>query len=438
MSSVADKIAEGLTPLGQLGLGLAIAAVPTAAALATYIARIAFQAKIDFLQSDRDRLKEQKEDQIAELQRKYTDLDEKYQTVIRIGVVIQGMLQAIGEEVAEIAVRLDAGDYSVLVPAPTSIPGDEPDQLVFLCASGDQAAQLKWIRVPIDASSMAGAVFQSGQARIAAPPASGTGFSARTDKVADYRTRETLSVCLQYRGKKVGVAQFLNKRDGRSFGSDDRERANTLCMPLSIRVADFLSDPRRLIELGHAPRQNQIEASVMFIDLSNSSALFGAVDSSVVVEMFNQYFAECCGIAVRHGAMIDQFIGDGALLLFNVSPQLDRHAAAAYAAAVEIKEAFGVLRRRWTTVGYAGSEGLFIRIGLEAGPVTRAELGYSNASRLTVIGKPVNTAAYACKGAPRDRDVIVMTAAFKARLGDLAKGKPLASDPKMALFEISD
>jgi hypothetical protein len=236
-----DQLAALLTSIGPLGTGLALAAVPVVAGAAAYITRMGSQAKIDSLQSQVSRLETMKADELDQAQKRYTELDERYQAILRSGALIQTQLDAIISESAEIAERLNATDYSVLVPAPTSIPGDTPDQLVFLCASGSQSSKLRWVRVPIS-TSLSGAVYLSGKATIASPPPSGAAFSTRTDKVTDYKTNEALSVCLRYRNQHIGVAQFLNKRSGR-FDSEDSDRAATLCASLSIRVGDFMSDP---------------------------------------------------------------------------------------------------------------------------------------------------------------------------------------------------
>jgi class 3 adenylate cyclase len=434
MASTSDNIVSALSNLGSVGTALAIAAVPVAAGIATYVTRMGSQGKIDSLQGELDRAKTESGATLAEAERRYADLDGRYQAILRSGALIQTQLDTIVSEAADLASRLDAEDYSVLVPAPTSIPGDQPDQLVFLCMSGDQAAKLKWVRVPI-ATSLAGKVFVNGSTAIATPPESGDSFSRRTDQVADYKTKEVLSVCLRHRGQSIGVAQFLNKRGGRRFGSDDRERAQTQSAVLAIRVADFLSDPRRLTELGHAPRQNEIDATLMMIDLSHFSALFGRLDSSIVTDLLNEYFAELCGIALHQGAAIDKFIGDGALLTFNVQQRQDGHEGKAVAAALDMRAAFRNLRERWKVIGYAGADRLFVRIGLSCGTVTRAEIGYM-ASRLTVIGAAVNAAAYACKIGPRDHDAVLVTQTFRDRLGPATQIETRAVAQEADILEV--
>lgn len=436
MATPLDQLTGLLATIGPTGTALALAAVPVVAGVAVYVTRMGSQSKIDRLEGELSRLETSKAEDLAKADQKYAEIEERYQAILRRGVLIQSQLQSIVSEIEEIAGQLDASDYAVLVPAPTSIPGEKPDQLVFLCASGPQAAKLQWVRVPI-ASSLSGRVYQSGQPTIASPPASGSVFATRTDRVTDYRTNETLSVCLRYRTQRVGVAQFLNKRSAR-FDSDDTARAATLCSSLALRVSDFVADPRRLIEMGHAPKRNQIDITAMFVDMSNYKKLFSTLDSSVITDLLNQYFQELCAIAFRYGATVDQFLGDGMLLVFNLDQNQADHQTAAFNAALEMRTAFGNLRQRWVTLGYPGTDTVFVRLGLSCGLVTRAELGHTQARRVTIIGPAVNMAADACNGGRRDRDTICLTENLQEILrGTLEIGSKPIKTAMATIFEVA-
>lgn len=430
-----DAIATLVSLAGPAGTAAAVAAIPIVAGVAVYITRMGSQAKIDRLEGDLDRLRLELADKQALSDQKYTELDSKYQAMLQSGALIQVQLDAIVSEVADIADRLGATDYSVLVAAPSAIPGDTPDQLVFLCASGAQSAKLRWVRVPIS-NSLSGAVFRSGRPTIASPPPSGGTFASRTDKIIDFKTNEVLSVCLRHRNQAVGVAQFLNKRSGR-FQADDTDRALDLCSALALRVGDFMSDPRRIMELGHAPRRNRSNVTIAVVDLSRYADLFHTLDSSVITDLLNQYFQDLCTIAIDHGATIDQTMGDGILLVFNPDQNKTADELAAVNAALEMRKAFHELRQRWVTLGYAGTEALRVRFGLSYGLVTRAEVGHTQARRMTVIGPAINEAAHVCELAPRDRDTVCITDTLRDALSDQLKeaAQPLTG-ASMLLFEL--
>lgn len=409
MAAALEQVIDFLQKLGPIGAAVAFVAIP----IAVYFTRMGSQVKIDRLEGELSRLKEASEKQYAEAERRLSDLSERYQNVLKTGALNQSQLDAIVQMTTDLANRIDAEDCSVLVPAPTIIPGDEPSELVFLYSSVPQWATLKWVRVPI-ASSLSGEVFASGVASIAAPN-SPDSFSRRTDKALEFKTKDALSVCLRYRQRNVGVVQFLNKRRGR-FDSSDIDTITDFNSELAIRVGDFISDCRRLVEMGHAPRRNKFKITAMFCDLTGYARLCSQIDNSVMVDLLNQYLQTVCDIAIKHGGVVDQYSGDGVLILFNVDVPKSGHEHVAAAAAREMRDAFRGLKARWLALGYA-AERLFFRVGLSCGDATRAEIGHSQSRRMTVIGPCVNAAAQACEAAPRSHDAICGTPEFRDAIG---------------------
>ncbi|WP_404481057.1 adenylate/guanylate cyclase domain-containing protein [Novosphingobium sp. BL-52-GroH] len=406
---------------GPIATGLAIAAVPVVAGIAVYLAKMGAQAKIDGLEGDTRRLKDKidsletsKRTELDQSAERFVELEARYSAVLQTRALLQSQLDLITANIADIAMRLNAKDYSILVPAPTMVPGDRPHELVFLCASGPQGAKLRSVRVPIE-TSMSGQVFLSGSATIASPAQNGTTFSQQTDKVAEYQTDETLCACLYYRGDLKGVAQFVNKRGGR-FNGQDVERAVELSNALSTLVGEFVSDPAKLGELGYSPRRNDFSATIMFVDLSGYSRLFDHLDNSVVNDILNQYFEALGNIALSYNAVIDQFIGDGMLIIFGGIGSAGNHQTDAVDAALKMVTAFATLRQRWATIQYRGTETLFVRLGLSTGPVTRTEIGHRQFRRLTVLGAVVNEAALTCEQAPRGRDTICLSRSLRDRI----------------------
>jgi class 3 adenylate cyclase/outer membrane murein-binding lipoprotein Lpp len=446
--SPGEQFVAAFSNAGPIATGLALLAIPAAWIASARHTKTGLQAKIDGLEADVRRLTDKVDDlraaKEAELDavraaahaereraaEQYRELESRYDAVLRTRAALQSQLDVITSTVADIATRVNARDYSVLVPAPTLVPGDRPNELVFLCASGKQGKELRALRVPIE-SSMAGSVFLSGQSRIASPAP--TAFSQATDKLLDYRTDETLTVCLDWRGEPRGVVQFLNRRSGRFDGSDVHE-AEQFRAQLATLVGEFTADPSRLGELGYSPRRNDFEATVLFVDLSGYSQLFDLLDNSVVNDMLNQYFEALGSVAFAHNAVIDQFIGDGMLIIFGDSVHSRDHGKDAIRAAREMRDTFQGLRDRWRTIQYRGAENLFVRFGLASGPLTRTEIGHRQFRRVTVLGACVNHAAHVCERAPRGRDTICLS----RRLRDAtATPTQTVSDDDCGIFEVT-
>ncbi|MEO6091402.1 MAG: adenylate/guanylate cyclase domain-containing protein [Novosphingobium sp.] len=440
MAGAWEQFVGVMSNAGPLATGLAIAAVPFVAGLSAYITKMSLQAKIDGLDGDVRRLKDRladlqavKDAEVERLDEQYKALESRYRAMIATRAALQSQLDVITASVEDLALHLDAKDYSIMVPAPTLIPGDRPDELVFLCASGPQGAKLRSVRVPVE-TSMAGQVFLSGSATIASPKRNGASFSSQTDQVSDYRTDEALSVCLHYRGEACGVVQFLNRHNAR-FSGEDVENAVRLSRGLSMQVGEFVADPTRLTELGYSPRRNDFSATVLFADMSGYSKLFDVLDSSVINDMLNQYFEAIGDVAFAHNAVIDQFVGDGVLIVFGGAAQTADHQNNAIEAARKMRIAFAALRRRWQTIEYHGADQVFLRIGLAAGPITRTEIGHRQFRRVTVLGACVNHAALVCERAPRGVDTICLSRTLSQAVSARTE---LINEADCGLFELKD
>jgi adenylate cyclase len=100
------------------------------------------------------------------------------------------------------------------------------------------------------------------------------------------------------------------------------------------------------------------------------------------VRRLNQFFGVVIEVVQEHGGWVNKFEGDAALCVFGAPSEHPQAAAAALAAARE-------LRRR-----LAGEvDGLDAAIGLSAGPVVAGNIGAAQRYEYTVVGDPVNEAA---------------------------------------------
>jgi class 3 adenylate cyclase len=273
-------------------------------------------------------------------------------------------------------------------------------------------------------------------------PATAGAFSQQTDKVSGLKTANMLVSPLLHKGRCVGVAEFLNKRNGLSFDPNDIDVAEEAVLVVAPKVADFIGDPKNMKGLGFTLRQRPTDATILVSDISNSSALAKALDVSVVIDLLNQYMEALCDIGMRYGGTIEQLQGDGFILTFNVRRPLEQHHSAALGAAFEMQRRFRELKAKWITLQYPGMQKVFNRIGLTSGPVNKAELGPPQFRQITVIGDAVNAAAHLCQGGSRDRDVIVVSKAFYQRLdkkpGAMEIDVPTTRDtPREKAFDVA-
>ena len=395
-----------------------------AAGVAIFFTRSVFEAQQERLKAE-----------LAEREKEKAEIEARYRRLLEAGNLASNMMEGIEDEFTLMADRVRATAGSIFVPAPSYISNESPSELVFFSCFG--GANLKGERVPI-AESEAGRAFSTEQPAVSGAAALESSFSAKTDRAANFRTQAKVSIPLFHRHKCVGVAQFLNKKDhASSFSDEDVSALLDLRSALGSRVGEFIKDPDNLRKIGITPRERAAQATILFADISNSSRLMRSLDTAQVIDMYNQYFEELCDVAIRFGGTVDQFLGDGFMITFNAKRAVADHELRALEAAVEMQRKFSALKKRWMDLGYRATPQIFNRIGLNAGPVKKAELGHSQFRCITVMGDAVNFAKYLCDLGVRDRNVIVLSATIKSNLPEGWSAKPLPAGDMGEAYELS-
>ncbi len=365
------------------------------------------------------------------------ELAEKRSTVAALEASVQALSQSVSllrrgkEEAASTLAALEAAITdvrellgatadSLLVPNPFA-----PDRLVFLTAHGEAADRIRRLQVPVH-ESVAGAVLRSGQPRAYLAAAEPAQKFEGADAKSGFDSRAILCVPVRAAGEVVGVAQFLNRRDGSAFTRADIERAATLCQDLAPRVRALVADPETLRLLGVAPAADEAEGSFAFLDITASSTLFSLLPTDEAIGLLNEYFERVGGIALRHGATIDKFVGDGMLLRFNVPCALPGYAGAAVEAAAVIQAEFGRIRDEWLRMGHPADR-LAHRIGIATGSVVGGMIGHPQYLTYTVMGAPVNLAAHLCDEARHTRSGILVCPTTWERARGQATARALAA-----------
>lgn len=279
------------------------------------------------------------------------------------------------------------------------------DSLIFLVAHGEAAAKIKRMKVPIN-KSLVGTVFQKGRPSIFPDPEAGQP-AGDIDKKAGYQTNHAMSIPLVMAGEVVGVAQFLNKRDGAPFNSADLLKAQQFCAELAIRVRTIVADHDALKWLGIAETPDDAPASVLFADLSNSRELFRDLATDQVLELFSEYYDRLGSIVLRYGGTIDKALGDGFMARFNVPRRLTDFHVAAIRSALGMQDEFSQIKAEWLRVGRP-VEKIANRIGVGSGRVIGSMTGHPQHLAYTVIGPAVNAASYLCDAARQTESGILI------------------------------
>jgi class 3 adenylate cyclase/tetratricopeptide (TPR) repeat protein len=127
--------------------------------------------------------------------------------------------------------------------------------------------------------------------------------------------------------------------------------------------------------------------TVLFSDISGSTALGQALDPESLQQMLSRYFAEMEVVVERHGGVVSKFIGDAVMAVFGLPRVHEDDALRAVRAAAEMRDALAELNDE-----FAASWGVTVavRTGVNTGEVLARE---PDARQAIVVGDSVNIAA---------------------------------------------
>ncbi len=146
-------------------------------------------------------------------------------------------------------------------------------------------------------------------------------------------------------------------------------------------VSKVLSDPDAL-RLGGDVRK----VSVIMTDLRGFTSLSERLGPEQMVALLNRYFGRMADVVMSFGGVINEFTGDGMVILFGapVAQPDDSLRAAACAVAMQIELArFNADEQRALDMG----------IGIDTGRVIAGNIGSERRMKYGVVGDPINYAA---------------------------------------------
>lgn len=134
----------------------------------------------------------------------------------------------------------------------------------------------------------------------------------------------------------------------------------------------------------------EVEASVLFADIRDFTAMSGKMSAEEVVSILNQYFSVVEPSIQAEGGWINKFGGDSLLAVFGVlTPQPD-HIQHAVQAALKMRAALNEFNKEQEKTG---KPSLRIGIGIHCGKMVAGSVGSKDRMEFTVIGDTVNTAS---------------------------------------------
>ena len=177
---------------------------------------------------------------------------------------------------------------------------------------------------------------------------------------------------------------------------------------------------KRVLDEGTDLAGEEVELSVMFLDVRGFTSLAEGSAAHEVVAKLNELWELVVPLVLEHGGHANKFIGDGLLSIFGAPERLEDHADRAVAAALRVAEA----------VDERFNGELRVGIGVNSGEVVAGTVGGGGRLDFTVIGDAVNTASRV-ESATRETgdDVLITEATLKLLHRDPDRWEPRPAVP---------
>ncbi|HWA47950.1 MAG TPA: adenylate/guanylate cyclase domain-containing protein [Dongiaceae bacterium] len=164
-------------------------------------------------------------------------------------------------------------------------------------------------------------------------------------------------------------------------------------------------------------------AAVMFVDVAGFTRRSEHLGPTATVGFLRDLHGRIERAALAHRGVIEQFMGDGAMIIFGLPEPAGDDAVRCLAAAQQLIADLG----DWNLdLKQEGAEPVRLRFGLHYGPVMAALLGGERQGQITVAGDTVNVASRLQEMGKEHAAIIVASAEFVASVRDVGRADLLA------------
>lgn len=164
----------------------------------------------------------------------------------------------------------------------------------------------------------------------------------------------------------------------------ERQRAN-LSRYFSANMVDELAGQADAVAA-----TRELDAAVVFIDIVGFTSFAERSRPDEVIGLLREFHARVEAPVFEHGGTLDNFMGDGVLVVFGTPRPSDRDARNA----VDFVRALLTIVADWNGERRAaGADGVHVVVGAHYGPVVAGDVGGAERLEFTVIGDTVNVAS---------------------------------------------
>jgi adenylate cyclase len=235
--------------------------------------------------------------------------------------------------------------------------------------------------------------------------------------------RSIMCIPLILQEEIIGVLGVVNRYGPGGFSAEDRRLLSAIGSQMDTAIFESLErrrlrrvlgravDPRVMERLLRDPdvailKGERAVISVLYSDLRGSTSLAEHTDPELFVGFINDYLSRMTEVILSHEGTLDKFVGDEVMALFSAPiPQPD-HALRAVRVGLEMQKAHQSVMESWRGCGLDPAPA---GIGIATGELIVGEIGSSQRSDYTVIGRVANLGARICSEAGAGQVLVCQT-----------------------------
>lgn len=265
---------------------------------------------------------------------------------------------------------------------------------------------IKEIRIPAT-SGLAGTCFKTGQMLNISDVQNDTRFNPLVDQETGLFTRNMLCMPISNKhGDTIGVVQAINKKKGDFVGIDEtrlqafsaqvaialdheelEENKNrirqTFGRYLTDEIVTRLLDSKEGLKLGG----QREKITLLTSDLRGFTFLSENLEPEIVVKLLNFYLGKMERVISKYLGVVDEFMGDGILVLFGAPTKREDDVERAVACAIEMQLMMPLVNQQMSEWNMPQLE---MGIGINTGDIVVGNIGSEHRTKYGVVGANVN------------------------------------------------